>query len=145
MLYFTEARRLLLKNKECSWRVAFALHTLESFPRSIALEETGLKGPTELDKSTKIRSSLPSLHKRSACKELATLELPKAVFWLWSHAELESNGLLSAFSTLASNEYFIEARARDPFQDAGRPVHAAHFEHYHGHCVRAIQQIAWLD
>ena len=78
-------------------------------PRSIALEGTGLKGPTELDKSTKIRSSLPSLHKRSACKELATLEVPKAVFWLWSHAELERNGLLSAFSTLTSNDYLIEA------------------------------------
>ena len=60
------------------------MHRLESFPRSIALKATGLKGAAEVDKSTKIRSSLPSLHKRSACKELATLELPKAVFWLWS-------------------------------------------------------------
>ena len=148
MLYYIEARRLpysRVKYVEVAGESRFALHRLESFPRSIALKVTGLKGPTELDKSTKIRSSLPSLHKRSACKELATLELPKAVFWLWSHAELESNGLLSALSTLASNDYFIEAGPETLFQDAGRPVHAAHLEHYHGHCVRAILQIAWLD
>ena len=101
------------KVKYCSWRVAFAHAGM--VPRSIALEGTGLKGPTELDKSTKIRSSLPSLHKRSACKELATLELPKAVSWLWFQAELERNGLLSAFPTLISNDYLIEAGGQRPF------------------------------
>ena len=104
ILYFTKLEDAVLRSKVAGEsRSRFTRWNCSAFNCARGDRAEGT------NRTTKIRSSLPSLHKRSACKELATLEVPKVVFWVWSYAELERNGLLSAFSTLTSNDYLIEA------------------------------------